>query len=388
LSLTGSKNIIEGNTIDGAGGIHIVGSDNVIRGNTVTHGGVKRGLNIEGDRNLVHGNSFDVVDCGAKPSCRVQRFIWRCSATTTESRPSIKASVGSDSTAIELNGQGDVFGGPGEGNVVTGFSGWGDFGRGVVSSSIARAFRIAGNSIHDNHPYQCSQSSYALIVPMASYAGGTTAAERNYIFNNSGYGLLAGPNAEIVGNYIGVDPTGQKAAPNLGGIATVTLLGSNIHHNVISGNAQTAIENLAPTFISNNLIGLSADGAIPLPNGEASIRSMIGCAEVQSNWSFGAPIVMGNRSLSLQGEVWLRNNRLCDVDIRYEIEAMCQARYSSWPGWWGPTQSSLSERWPARQWNNGKSRSTTRVVRRTSSFARSPSRPIPPAAHHLHKLSQ
>ncbi len=114
--------------------------------------------------------------------------------------------------------------------------------------------------------------------------GGTSALERNIISsNNNGlvlYGLLSSNNI-ILGNYIGMDATGNTSLGNtLDGIrfevgANNNTVGGNTsaHGNVITGNGQDGIrvtdEHSNNNIIQNNLIGVSADNnSAPGNNGD------------------------------------------------------------------------------------------------------------------------
>lgn len=84
--------------------------------------------------------------------------------------------------------------------------------------------------------------------------------------------LVESGTARISGNYIGTDPSGSEARPNLVGIRLRTD-GHQIENNVISSNTISAIAFyvLLPqgqgTRILNNRIGTDASGDNPLPNG-------------------------------------------------------------------------------------------------------------------------
>jgi hypothetical protein len=83
------------------------------------------------------------------------------------------------------------------------------------------------------------------------------------------------PTAVILGNYVGVDPTGTTAIPNGIGIFTTTTDPVDIggltpaDRNVISGNTNAGIVLSGADFtkIIGNLIGLKSDGLSALPNG-------------------------------------------------------------------------------------------------------------------------
>ena len=80
----------------------------------------------------------------------------------------------------------------------------------------------------------------------------------------------------VADNYIGTDPTGTVAWPNLRGIRGDFGSGT-IRNNVISGNTYSGMwiwltqDRYASYTIEENRIGTAADGVTPLPNGAAGI---------------------------------------------------------------------------------------------------------------------
>jgi hypothetical protein len=80
----------------------------------------------------------------------------------------------------------------------------------------------------------------------------------------------------VADNYIGTDPTGTVAWPNLRGLRGDFGSGT-IRNNVISGNTYSGMwiwlteDRFASYTIEENRIGTAADGVTPLPNGAAGI---------------------------------------------------------------------------------------------------------------------
>lgn len=117
-----------------------------------------------------------------------------------------------------------------------------------------------------------------------NFIGGKTPEERNVISGNSGDGIriFNSSNNTVQGNYIGTDATGMLAFPNLQtGVAVSSsysddkypinnLIGGDLSEegNLISGNASSGIllSNVSSTFIQGNIIGLSANQSVALPN--------------------------------------------------------------------------------------------------------------------------
>jgi len=110
--------------------------------------------------------------------------------------------------------------------------------------------------------------------------GGNTAAERNILSGNSGYGVFfynMGTNNNIAkGNFIGTDVNGIAAIPNGVGIVVDGVAFKNIiDSNIISGNLQQGISiNITgtdSTQITKNKIGVGINNN-PLGNGGDGIR--------------------------------------------------------------------------------------------------------------------
>ncbi len=114
--------------------------------------------------------------------------------------------------------------------------------------------------------------------------GGTTAADRNVIRNNTIDGVWitgAGTTANVIqGNYIGTDSSGVAAAPNLDGVYDGSSSGNFIISNVISGNSGNGITLVGSdgNAVQSNLIGMGADGVTPLGNSGNGVN-MAGAAD-------------------------------------------------------------------------------------------------------------
>ena len=106
-----------------------------------------------------------------------------------------------------------------------------------------------------------------------SRLGGPAPADRNVISANTIAGaVLEGSDIEVLGNYIGVDPTGTAALPNAGeGIlvsGTGSAIGTAEAGNLISGNlgAGVSLRSAFDTKILGNWIGMDATAKAPLGN--------------------------------------------------------------------------------------------------------------------------
>ncbi|SDL34199.1 Por secretion system C-terminal sorting domain-containing protein/CSLREA domain-containing protein [Salinimicrobium catena] len=115
--------------------------------------------------------------------------------------------------------------------------------------------------------------------------GGLNPGEGNVISGNIYFNAItigASPEYPIVGNkvlgnYIGTDPSGQRAIPNYRGMS-ITAHATTIANNVISGNESIGLSFHASkdTKVYNNLIGTKVDGVSPLGNGENGIMIVNG----------------------------------------------------------------------------------------------------------------
>src|SRR6185295_636057 len=122
----------------------------------------------------------------------------------------------------------------------------------------------------------------AVIGSCGNTIGGTTAAQRNVISNNSWAGIqIFGETSlnRIQGNSIGTDPLGTSARPNGTGISIdadsedeiggATATAGQAPGNLISGNSFAGIVLGGPPGITvrGNLIGTDSTGTAALPNG-------------------------------------------------------------------------------------------------------------------------
>jgi parallel beta-helix repeat protein len=147
--------------------------------------------------------------------------------------------------------------------------------------------------------------------------GGTTAAARNVISGNAGDGVdVFGPNDlqgfdnQVLGNYIGLDASGQSADGNQqAGVVVNNASGTTVSRNVIGGNnaaknnqyagisigIPAAGGNSDATLVTGNLIGLAADGLTAVGNGWAGILVQNSTSATIGGTTVGAGnIIAGN----------------------------------------------------------------------------------------------
>ncbi|HEX4796685.1 MAG TPA: PKD domain-containing protein [Humisphaera sp.] len=273
LAVGGNNNVIQGNFFGtDVTGTQILknlqaptvsGNNNLIGGakpndRNIISGNLTSGLNIHGDNNIIQGNLIgtDVTGTKALANGRGTAF---------------------GSFAIAVGGNNNTIGGtaPGAGNVISG--NLGDAlnvgGAGTLVQGNFIGTDITGTKAMAN------PGGTGIIAGSGVTIGGTIAAARNIIANNS-FGIqISGAGVVVQGNFIGTDITGTVDMGNLNdGIfdaASNTLIGGTAPGagNLISGNNRSGITVAGSSgvvsgdVIEGNFIGTKADGVSPLGNG-------------------------------------------------------------------------------------------------------------------------
>ena len=270
------------------------------------------GVNDANEGNLISGNTFDFgygihVSGAATDANRIAGNKIGTDVTGTallSNKVGIRIRSGPDGTIVGTNGDGSP-GDAAEGNVISGavlpFEGYG------VSASDVTNTWIAGNRIGTDVSGTASIPSSAGVrlfdgcvntLIGTNRDGLSDALERNVISGNTnefGYGIRATGSltsgTRIMGNWIGVDVTGNVGLPNKTGISIAdgpqdTVIGTDgdgvadaIEGNVISGNLVPTSNHLGEaikiegTFtvgmrISGNLIGTDPTGSFAVPNNQ------------------------------------------------------------------------------------------------------------------------
>ena len=130
--------------------------------------------------------------------------------------------------------------------------------------------------------------------------GGTTAGAGNTISGNSHNGINIGAPCLVEGNFIGTNPAGTAAVPNLGyGILALgsggTVGGTTADAaNIISGNGIDGIDLDASCLIEGNLIGTNASGTAALANGVNGIDVLGPGVTVGGTASDAGNVISGN----------------------------------------------------------------------------------------------
>jgi len=86
-----------------------------------------------------------------------------------------------------------------------------------------------------------------------------------------GAGTQKYASANLVDVYLGVDPTGHTAAPNLRGIYTGETVSLEMFRCVVSANRRSGIAASGPLRVETCRIGVAADSDAPMPNGASGI---------------------------------------------------------------------------------------------------------------------
>ena len=257
--------------------LKITSADNVVKGLSIVQAGDGGGIQIAGttaQNNTVVG-------------CRIG-LDWTDSTTQASYGPGIWIKEGASSNRI-----GDTT--SDARNIISG-----SFDVGVRITDIGtEENKVLGNYIGLNAAGDATHANAAGGVHITSGAsrniiGGPLASERNIISGNlpisvgEGAGVVvegSGTTGNVVeGNYIGLDPTGATAFPNLDGVLIRNSATTNIvRGNLIAGNqkAGVLVSGLGSdqNVIVGNRIGLKANGAEALPNVDEGVRIIDGAKE-------------------------------------------------------------------------------------------------------------
>ncbi len=179
---------------------------------------------------------------------------------------------------ISLRSNGNIIGGIGTGNTIinNGFSGI------LISNEVSENI-IVGNfvGVDPNGTPGPNLGNAGILLRGASNntIGGSNPGEGNVISNNN-QGILINNISvgnRIVGNIIGLDPTGSTAQPNQNNgilIRDPETIGTIIGGNTISGNTEDGIfiQDASQTQILGNRIGVDINGTTAIPNLENGIE--------------------------------------------------------------------------------------------------------------------
>lgn len=234
------------------------------------------GGNSATDRNIISGNRHIGIRLLDVDSCTVSGNLIGTDRTGTRALPNY------DGMSMEGVVRYCVIGGTtaAERNIISGNTDYGLplFGVGATGNVVIGNY--IGTDISGTHPLG---NTYGVLFDDGSFGnrvGGASAAERNIISGNVGYGVFFYNNGthdnRLINNYIGTDYSGNSAVANTAGIIIDGISYKNIiDGNIISGNVQVGvginITGSDSNVLVRNKIGVSASDT-PLPNGMDGIR--------------------------------------------------------------------------------------------------------------------
>lgn len=177
---------------------------------------------------------------------------------------------------------GVVFSGPAANNTLAQSSVQNNGEHGILMiGALVQGNRVSGSTVRWNGSAGISITESA----NGNTIGGPSSLDRNYIFGNKYFAgvFIHGSsthNNQVEGNWIGLDPSGQQAAPNaFAGIRISDGAHDNTigARNVISGNdGGISIEDSTNNVVAGNIIGLAPDGATPLGNLKGGVFLLAG----------------------------------------------------------------------------------------------------------------
>ena len=167
-----------------------------------------------------------------------------------------------------------------DGTIIDGIAFAGPGAEGIDLQPDSGNDQVYGNffgTLDGTTPYSSSFTNANVVDSgTGNTVGGSTLAARNVIVNGGGYGvyLAAAQGADVEGNLIGVDATGDNALPNFIGVELDSeSAGNTIRANTVSGSSSAGIGvgGAASTIIAGNKIGTNDAGDATIPNIEWGI---------------------------------------------------------------------------------------------------------------------
>jgi hypothetical protein len=307
------RNVISGNLADGVistGGIDFDGNEisgNYIGTNAAGTGAVGNGLRgvtmvtpgrigAVGRGNLISGNGsagIQVLQDDHDNIIEANRV--GTNAAGTAAIPNGGPGVAINDTEFSRIGGTAA----GAGNLISG-----NLGAGIQLAGDASGTVVQGNLIGTNAAGTAALANggggVVISGTFGTMLGGTTAAARNLISGNQGHGVFLSDSRtnNILGNWIGVNATGNIALPNAAdGVHLATASDTNTigtldgtGRNVISGNGGNGIWILegSSNTVFGNYIGTNAAASGAVANGQAGIALSTGPNTV------GGPGTAGN----------------------------------------------------------------------------------------------
>jgi CSLREA domain-containing protein len=179
-------------------------------------------------------------------------------------------------------------------------------GAGIAFSGSSNGSFVAGNYIGIGPGGSVAQGNSlgVLVAATNTTIGGTNDNARNVISGNTGNGVtVSGTGNKVLGNYIGLDASGNLARANLRGVvvaANSNTIGA-LGRNVVSGNTLVgvAISSASNNTVDGNYIGTDADGGTAVPNGGGGLQIVGGATPASSN-SITSNVVSGNTGFGVE----------------------------------------------------------------------------------------
>lgn len=181
-------------------------------------------------------------------------------------------------------------------------------GAGIAFSGSSSGSFVAGNyiGIGAGGLVALGNSLGVLVAATNTTIGGTNDNARNVISGNAGNGVLVsgGTGNQVLGNYIGLDASGNLARPNLRGVVVASnsnTIGALDAGNVVSGNTGlgVVIQSASSNTVVGNYIGTDADGGTAVPNGGGGLQIVGGATPANSN-SITSNVVSGNTGFGVE----------------------------------------------------------------------------------------
>ncbi|WP_413167044.1 DUF4347 domain-containing protein [Capilliphycus salinus ALCB114379] len=276
----------------------IVSRGRLVLTDSILQNNINRGLSLSGSNSIIQGNTF--IRTGAEQEQRNGIYVFtqtNDNAETTTNVQIIDNFIGTDVDGTLELGHRDqgieiarATGTQVIGNVISG-----NGIEGIIIYDGSNDTVIQGNLIgvapDGTTPLPNNSDGIFIQNTAGTIIGGINPEDRNIISGNNGNGILLQTqvdapipttNTQILGNYIGLDQSGNTAVPNTGQGIQVdastqnTIGGVNPGEgNTISGNAVDGIliTNAAnENTILGNFIGVNAAGDASVPNGSHGIR--------------------------------------------------------------------------------------------------------------------
>ncbi|HZR29792.1 MAG TPA: hypothetical protein VFA71_13520 [Terriglobales bacterium] len=232
-------------------------------------------------RNVISGNSLygiQIAGLGTNANIVEGNFIG------TDVSGSVAVGNGLDGVRIQSGAANNIIGGisAGTGNLISG-----NHGNGIgITLGGTTGNIVLGNLIGTNAAGTVGLANSLNGILINNNAsnntiGGQLASAANIISGNSMAGIAISDSGTssngVQGNFIGTDPSGAAAVPNVTGVllengATTNLIGGSTAaaRNVISGNAGTGVQITSPgtngNSVAANFIGINAAGTAALGN--------------------------------------------------------------------------------------------------------------------------